>query len=103
MPHDADQGEDLLVLLAQAAFEPFPDGLLEGVEAVDERADAAGLVVLQEPERRGLPVVEAAGAELGEGVFVGEAVGQALDELHRRPDGLLGGELLEGRGDRRSG
>ena len=92
---DADEREDLFVLLAQALCESFPDRLFEGVETVGEGSDPSGLVVLQKPEGRRLPVIEPSGAELGEGLFIGKAVRQPLDELHRRPDGLLSRKLLQ--------
>ena len=60
-----------------------------------KRPDGVGSVALQESQSRGLLVVEPARFELLEGLLVGEAVGQALDELHRRADALLGGEALQ--------
>jgi len=94
--HDADKPEDLLVLLAETSGESLPDGLLEGVEAVGKGSYPRGLVTLEKPEGRRLAVVEAARPELLQSILVAEAVGEPLDEFHRRTDGLLGGELFQG-------
>ena len=92
---DAGKREYVLVLLAQTLVQALPDGLLEGVETVDERADPGGVVAMEESQRRRLSEVQASGAELIQGVLVGKAVRQALDELDRRADGLLRGKLLK--------
>ncbi len=62
--HDADQPQDLFVLLTKTAGESLPDGLFEGVEAFGEGPYPCGLVALEKPEGRRLPMVEAARAEL---------------------------------------
>ena len=57
--------KDLSVLLAEPAGQPIPDRLLESVEAVRERPYPRRIVMLQKPERGGLPVVEPSRSELG--------------------------------------
>ena len=73
---DADQLQQLLVLWRRPSASRSQMASSRAHEAVGQRADGAALVPLQEPEGRGLLVVEAAVVELLEGLLVREAVGQ---------------------------
>ena len=78
----AHEIEQVLVLTAQTIGQAGPDGVLESGEAIGQRHDGVGPLVLKLAQGGGLLVIDSTLLELRQGLFVDEALRKPLDELY---------------------